>query len=403
MRPYLWCLFWSGSVLAQSDCGDGRYTNYAYFDSVSVSTGVLYGSNLGTSGTAQNLYMDIYEPQGDTVAHRPAVLVGFGGSFIGGSRADVADLCLAFAKLGYVSIAFDYRVGFFWPTELTTTKAVMRCAHDIRGCVRYLRKTVVEEGDPYRIDTARIVIGGVSAGAIGALHAAYLDRSYEIPEVLWPDTATLGGIEGNSGSPGYSSGVLACYSFSGALGDTSWIVAGDEPLCSVHETADEVVPCWTEEVEVIGIATGLMASGSGDIHRRMDHQGVPNCLTIYPGNGHVGYLNYDAQASFDRVVQFLADAVCTGAEGCTPLYVGVEHPLAIGERPLIAPDPTTGVVALLNFPKGAVYVIDPRGAIVHRAVVESTREVIDLTSLPAGVYVVRYEDPRGISLPLVKL
>ncbi|MBK8338707.1 MAG: carboxylesterase family protein [Flavobacteriales bacterium] len=290
---------------AQTECGTGRYTDVAYFDSVTVTSAVLFGNNIGVGGQPQNLYMDVYEPYGDTLSARPVVLVAFGGSFVAGSRADVAELCVQFAKLGYVAVAPDYRVGLFFPNVATTTQAVMRGAHDMRGCVRYLRKTVAEDANPYRVDVDRIITGGVSAGAISALHATYLDQPSEMPAVLVSDSAALGGIEGNSGSDVYSSDVRACYSFSGAIGDTSWIVPGDQPLVSVHEEGDEIVPCWTEEVSVFGVPTGLLASGSGHIHQRAEHIGLQHCFLLFPGSGHVGYLTSDPEVSWGLCSTFL--------------------------------------------------------------------------------------------------
>ncbi|MCB0765422.1 MAG: alpha/beta hydrolase, partial [Flavobacteriales bacterium] len=293
--------------LGAQDCSTGRYTDPGAFPDVTVTQAVEFGSNTAVSGGTQILRMDVYEPTGDLLTERPVVLVAFGGSFIAGTRADVADICMTFAHMGYVAVAPDYRVGFFLPNEATTTRAVMRGSHDMKACVRYLRKTVAEDGNPYGIDPDRIISGGVSAGAISAIHATYLDQEAEIPAVLVPEAPALGGVEGNSGTPGYSSAVFACYSFSGAIGDTSWIVPNDRPLASVHEVGDNVVPYYTQEVAVIGIPTGLIASGSHDIHVRLDNIEVPNCFLSYPTNGHVGYLTSDPVNSVGFVAQFMAD------------------------------------------------------------------------------------------------
>ena len=384
-------LLLSGFVILHAnaqECGTGRYTNYALFPNVTMTGAVVYGSNTGTGGGAQTLRMDVYEPTGDTLSARPVILVGFGGSFISGTRADVADLCEIFARLGYVAIAPDYRVGFFWPTEESTTKAVMRGAHDFRGCIRYLRKTVAEDGNPYKIDPDRIIAGGVSAGAIAALHAAYLDQQSEIPQVLWPDSAFLGNIEGNSGSPGYSSDVLAVYSFSGAIGDTTWIQPGDQPLASVHEDGDIVVPCWTQEVNVIGIPTGLVASGSGHIHQRMDHIGVENCFLLYGSGGHVGYLNSDPVYSVDHVAQFCAKVVCDQPAGCAPLVASLPE---VPERSEIQvyPNPTTGHVSVLIDTPATIEVADISGRIVLVQQMFAGRNTVDLGTLPEGLYLLR--------------
>ena len=55
----------------------------------------------------------------------------------------------------------------------------------------------------YDIDTNRIYIGGSSAGAITALHVAYLDDVCEISGYLNQTVINqLGGLEGASGNPG---------------------------------------------------------------------------------------------------------------------------------------------------------------------------------------------------------
>lgn len=373
---------------AQSECGNGRYTDPAYFDSVTVVTGILYGNNTGVNGQPQNLFLDVYMPTGDTLTDRPVVIVGFGGSFVAGTRQDVADLCELFAKRGFVAIAPDYRVGFFFPTEATTTRAVLRSMHDMKGCVRFLRKSVDTGGDPFGIDPSRIIVGGVSAGAIGAIHATYLDQSSEIPPILYGDTASIGGVEGNSGSPGYSSDVLACYSFSGAIGDTSWIGAGDQPLCSVHEVGDGVVPYGTQMVSVIGIPTGLTASGSSDIHPRFDNLGLANCFLSYPGNGHVGYLTSDPVNSFNFVADFCAELVCGSTPTCGALATGVND---IGPAPAVHvfPNPTHDRIAVQAGEAADMVLFSADGRVVRQQRLSAGMNEVDLSGMPDGIYFLR--------------
>ena len=388
------------SANAQSDCGGGRYTDPFYFDSVSVLSGVPFGANNSVNGQPQTLLLDVYRPVGDTLQDRPVVIVAFGGSFITGTRQDVAELCLAFAHRGYVAIAPDYRVGFFFPTQATTTRAVVRSMHDLKACVRFLRKTVAEEGDPYGIDTDRIIVGGVSAGAIGALHCTYLDQSSEIPPILFGDTATTGGVEGLSGSPGYSSDVLACYSMSGAIGDTTWFQAGDQPLCSIHEVQDGVVPYGTMEVSVIGIATGLMASGSSDIHSRFDHLGIPNCFLSYPGNGHVGYLTSDPINSVEFVAQFCANMVCGITPSCGTVYASVpEHADALLSA---FPNPTAGQVTLRLSEAANISIVAADGRCVEQLRLNAGQSTLDLSDLPDGLYILRTDGERSAAVRVVK-
>lgn len=385
-------------VMAQ-DCSGGRYTT-PLFPDVTVTTGVAFGSNTGVSGAPQTLLMDIYEPTGDVLEERPVVLAAFGGSFVAGSRADMASLCTELARRGYVAIAPDYRIGFFLPNELSTTQAVMRGSHDMKACVRFLRRSVAEQGNPYRIDPDRIVVGGVSAGAISALHATYLNEDEEIPAILASQSVALGGAEGNSGNPGFSSEVLACYSFSGAIGDTSWVVANDRPLCSVHEVGDDVVPYNTQEVSVFGIATGLIASGSNDLHIRLQNLDVPNCFLSYPGNDHVGYLTSDPATSLGFVFDFLADKVCGGNTSCGTLFASVaEREL---ERLVVTPNPTAGIVSFELEGPSLVRVMDASGRIVMEQRVQGGRSTLDLGTLPDGFYHLRIEGPQFRVAQVVK-
>lgn len=381
----------STSLLAQSDCGAGRYLYPPSFDSVTVTTGIQYGNNTAVAGGGnQILRMDVYEPAGDTLQDRPVVLVAFGGSFIGGSREDVAELCERFAALGYVAVAPDYRVGFFFPNSNTTQLAVTRCMHDLRGCIRFLRKSVAEDGDPWRIDPERIIVGGVSAGGIGAVQVAYLDQSSEIPPVLYDDTLSIGAIQGNSGSAGYPSHVSAAWSMSGAIGDTSWIQTGDVPLVSLHEVGDGVVPYGTEEVSVIGIPTGLVASGSSDIHLRMDNVGVPNCFFSYPGNGHVGYLTSDLENAVGKVAAFLAEVVCALPITCGNLATGGLEDPSMQEAPSVFPNPTTGLLNVFVQTSAWVQVCDAQGRTVLQQRVVAGQQALDLSAQPAGLYTLRF-------------
>lgn len=389
-------------ALSQTDCANGRYVTENLFSAVDVTEGVLFGSNISsdifTGGQQQELLLDVYEPEGDTETNRPVIILQFGGSFVGGSRTDgyIVSLCEFFAKMGYVAVAPDYRVGLFIPDQVTTTLAVLRGAHDMRATVRYLRKTVSEDGNPYGIDPNRILIGGVSAGAISAVHAAYLDDLSEIPTYMENDTAGLGGIEGISGTPGYSSEVAGVISFSGAIGDSSWIEANDIPIISVHEELDQVVPYDTREVSVNSIPTGLIASGSRDIHERARNMQVENCLYTFAGvNGHTGYVT----AGFDpevkaAVIEFCSGIVCENLQACseTQFIGGSGTGIANTKTRRIAvyPNPTTDVLKFRSEEIGTVEVIDITGRVMVNTTATLGQNRIDLEDLPTGAYVLKF-------------
>ena len=207
------------------DCDDNQYLIPEF--PVDETPGVLFGSNTGVNGQSQDLLLDIYEPSGDISAVRPVILWGFGGSFVGGSRGQVGFLCEDYAALGYVAIAYDYRIGFFIPSSISTALAVLRGAHDTRGAVRWLYKSA-QEGNPYRIDTNRIFVAGVSAGAVSAIHAAYLFEGDSVFDYFTPQTwNSLGDFSGLSGNEGYSEKVHGVVNYSGAVGLNEWIDADE--------------------------------------------------------------------------------------------------------------------------------------------------------------------------------
>jgi len=383
-------LFTASQLVAQPDCSDGRYTTFNKFSSVDVASAVTFGNNTALSGNAADLKMDVYTPVGDTETDRPVVIMAFGGSFIGGSRGDVAFMCNILAKMGYVAIAPDYRVGLFLPNEITTTLAVLRGAHDINACVRFLKKSAAEDGNPYGIDCERIIVGGISAGAIAAIHSAYLDKLSEVPAYMVGDTAGLGGVAGNSGTPEYGSESLGVLSFSGAIGDTSWIEAGDAAIVSIHEELDNVVPYLTQEVSVSGFPTGLIASGSRHIHLRADNVVLPNALKSYPGvANHVGYLSPIDQTALDFAMDFIGDLVCgSSTNSCAKISsTGINNV----ERNSISiyPNPTEGILNFRTEEIGTVEVVDATGRIVLSTSSRLGQNTLDVTALPTGIYTLR--------------
>lgn len=391
MRPFLpalAALAFTAQLHAQ-ECGSGRYILPNYFTQIDSIPAVVFGSNTGVDGTAQTLRMDIYAPANDPLQQRPVVVLAFGGSFVQGTRADMAGLAGSLARLGYVAVAIDYRVGFFFPNTSTTMHAVQRCVHDLRGSIRFLRKTAAVDGNPYHIDPDRIMVAGVSAGAIGALHATYMDQPSELPAPLVADSAALGGMEGTSGPLGYSSVPMACVSLSGALMDTTWVHPGDQPYAGIHETGDGVVPCYTEQAYALGFPTGIIVSGDHDISVRMDHIGLPHCYKEYPGTGHVGYLTSDPVGSLAFVMQFLANVACGQELVCGDATPVQAHATGAGLELWPVPARDAATVELAE--PATVQVFDARGRMLLALHLPAGRNTLDVGALQNGLYLVKAE------------
>jgi hypothetical protein len=294
---------------AQDPCASGRYASDV-FSNVTVTSNITYGSNLNFANTNTALKLDFYEPTGDTETARPLIVWVHGGSFLGGTKTDgdMVALSNAFAKKGYVCASIDYRTGFFPIDSANAVKAVVRAVQDLRASVRYFYKDRADGTNAYRIDTNNIFVGGSSAGAITSLHLAYLDRSCEIdPYVPAANYEALGGIEGNSGNPCYSSKVNGVINLCGALARYGWLEAGDLPLCSMHGTTDGTVK-YNRGIVNPGVPL-MYLDGSRMLHERAQAVGVPSSFYTFLGAGHVPYLGASgaALAYMDTTVNFVRD------------------------------------------------------------------------------------------------
>ena len=235
------------------------------FSAVTIARDLQYGSATNVEGETEALLLDLYQPTGDTVDERPAIVWVHGGSFCCGDKASgpSPDLANKFAKLGYVTVSINYRLSA--PGGCTGTgfgaacvAAVFDAQHDAQAAIRWLRANA----DTYGIDSSRIAIGGESAGGI---------------------TATLAGLRANdpggSGNPGYPSNVSAFSSISGGILGGYFVDAPDSPGIFFHGTADGVVPY----------------SWSADTVRNLRSLGKLPFLERYEGAGHVPYTEFGAQ------------------------------------------------------------------------------------------------------------
>lgn len=321
----LFALFSFANFFAQTPCETGRYAEDV-FTNFTATSDIIYGQNNSWNNATTVLKMDFYQPTGDTETARPLIIWVHGGSFIGGSKMDidVKTWSERFAKKGYACASIDYRVGFFPFDSANAVKAVVRATQDLRAAIRFFYKDR-QTTDTYKIDTTRIYIGGSSAGAITALHVGYLDQECEIADYLNANTiASLGGLEGASGNPGYSMDVKAVINGCGALARYSWLEAGDIPLCSIHGTNDGTVKY---NRGIVNPGTPLMyLDGSRMIHKRACAVGLDHQFYTFSGAPHVPYVGTSATALayMDTTVNFIRDFL-VGQLGCTQAIIQPEN------------------------------------------------------------------------------
>ena len=187
------------------------------FSSVDVTSNVTYGSAVNLSGQTITLQLDMYQPTGDTVTARPAIVWVHGGSFTSGSKTspELVDEANTFAKAGFVNVSINYRLETPGCSGNLSNciQAIQEAVADSQTAVRWLRS----HATTYRVDPDRIAIGGSSAGAIAALDVGY------------------------STSEDPSARVRAVQSLSGAQLAVGTISAGDAPAIDFHCTTDPLV------------------------------------------------------------------------------------------------------------------------------------------------------------------
>lgn len=227
---------------------------------VTQDADVRYATARRFSGNEDTLAMNVWYPLNDNATARPLVVWVHGGGFTGGSRNEMNARCELWAKRGYVAATVSYRLGFYGPPPLDppfsydtaeVIRACYRAVQDSRTALKYL----VINAARYKIDTSRVVVGGTSAGAITALHVAFVDPSDVLPVALDSiadvvrgfdriKRPSLGSLSGASYLNTPLPSIKAVVNIFGALTDLQ-LLNGSAfvPVYSYHQRADPVVPC----------------------------------------------------------------------------------------------------------------------------------------------------------------
>ena len=258
------------------------------FSRVRVTPNVVYGQNTNQQGKTEELLLDVYEPESDAETNRPVMILAHGGGFIFGDKSEFTQLASYFARAGYVVASINYRLLDFNPSTPEIRQGILEAVYDMKAAVRYFRKTAGIE-NPYRINPQQIFVGGYSAGAVTALHCAYLSSAGEVKaiggDVLYQYARRHNGLAGDSGNPGPSSAVQGVINISGALANVRLMNPGEPPVYSIHGTADEIVPFRNGASSESGVQT----QGSGLIHEYAQQQGMKSVLNAVEGGDHSAF------------------------------------------------------------------------------------------------------------------
>ncbi len=298
-QRYLNEVFTSNQITIQTDVQYGQ--------NISIEPTVI-ASFLGQQALPDTLplYMDVYYPSTsvDTETDRPLVVYATTGNFLPpgfngsptGVRKDssAVNMAMQFAKRGYVCAIVDYRRGWnpLSTDILVRTGTILNAAYkgqqDTKAAVRYFRADRATTNN-FKIDANRVVLVGEGTGGYVMMAHAFLDKPWKIarlpglgdnkflasenPDVSMIDTNRIGNFDGTNSipfdlvpflttgdfskitgnianNPQYSSDANIVINMGGALGDTSWLDAGQIPMIGIHAVRDPNAPYFLGNVIV---------------------------------------------------------------------------------------------------------------------------------------------------------
>lgn len=414
MRPLFLPVLLAAAVAVRGQDCSIPFTDPLF--AVQVESGVWYGNATRFDGGTDSLRLNLYKPVGDGQTQRPLVVLIHGGGFFEGSRDEFNPWAEELASKGWAAATISYRLGFYgsWlfgppyandPHELR--RAIYRAMQDAKGAVRFLKGRHEQDSTS---TTAMFLLGG-SAGAITALHAAYLDNPSEKPAdcgaigdvqhfLSFYPRPDLGSMDGDLNLNGQDASVMGVVNIYGALMDTAYIgSAEDAALFSYHQSGDPVVGCGLQQ-PYWGIGLGIPDNnpwlfGSCLIEARTQHLGYGADryrFILHPGNEHA---IHDLEGVTAELVQWMRDVMCG-----IPTAVPQVEP---GTLARLAPNPAAATTTLsLPSPAPASYTItDLQGRPLRQGTVAGGHAVLDLLGLPPGWYLVRIHGTGGV-LRLVK-
>jgi len=386
------CLLFPATLLAQIG---SRYASPVFGD-VTTTTEIPFSSVVGEDQILPTtLYLDFYEPFGDTLSARPLVITVFGGAFVAGNRdwSDMVEYCTRFAKHGYAAASIDYRL---LPILSISSGSLIRDAYmasqDVSSAIRYFKAYCQE----YRIDTNNIFLLGNSAGSIATLNEIFMSDE-ERPDVTF-DFPDLGPINssGELEYAGFSSKVAGAVAQWGGVLDVD-VIDVDEyvPLCMIHGTADNVVPfdsgyCYSS----LPLPIFPYMYGSYAIANHLSDLGIEDYeFHPFEGEQHNFYSTENGNLimeKFDQCFNIARDFLYNHLD--SHLTTGVSHYETDNVK--IYPNPASDV--LFVEVKGGervanVTLCDMQGRIVK----ECDASPVYLDRLPSGVYAVHVKDSVG--------
>jgi para-nitrobenzyl esterase len=379
-----------------------------YLDSVFAA----YTLDSVTYSTVTGFKMDIYQPTGDTATKRPVVVLAHEGTFYAGTRSSdptVVGLCRDLAHRGYVTVSIDYTLTGALNLFDTATAAVevFRAIADARAAVRFLYADAYG-ANTYKVDTSNIFIGGNSAGAVLAMHYAYVTNTSQLTvnHFFLSAVDSIGGnLQGNHGNPGYNSNVKGVISCAGGLNQVAWMAHCSLPIVYAQGSADQVVPYTCAEPYISGFNVPLQLCGLGSLMDSCTYNTPYSSTLVFTGQGHVPW---DASAPMftqvdTLVTGFLYKEVTNTAPTVCPVHPNGIQNIYNSATTTLFPNPTGSVLNIRSSEYiSAVSVSDEMGrTIIQTNGIHGLDYQMNTSGLSTGVYIVRIYNEQE-QMPVVR-
>lgn len=269
------------------------------FENVIINNAVKFAHVVDYKGEPQELFVDIYRPEGDGSTNRPvAVLIHGGGFRTSGKRTQkyIVHFANELAKRGFVAASIDYRQreGDDMPTAADELPAMKDAAADSLTALQWIRT----HGKDYGYDPSKIFLVGGSAGGRIACTIACRETGDTggLPETDKFSTTTPPSSVTSENSAQYSRDGLIAAAILWGGPEPEYrcftVDGGDLPCMFIHGTSDSLVP----------------ADGSVNLHDKLAQAGVPSRLHLLNGYEHslkeTGWAHQDAKP---RSAQWIAD------------------------------------------------------------------------------------------------
>lgn len=284
-------------VKAQDECSD-RYME-PIFTGTKKTFSVQFGVAPMPGGANRNLMYDVFEPEGDTLALRPLVILWHGGAFLDNllnrRSPDILAIADYLVQRGYVVISADYRgiksLGSLL-SEKDMVQAVVRSLLDGNDAICHIINDV-DNGNPFRIDKNQIFTGGVSAGGVIGLQGVYLKSLDELTpqQKNWALQVEGGKAQQVLDNKFCGAEIKGLINISGCLLDTAWMVNNNTALLLIHGTNDPIQPYDVGYPLSLPVLPIMM--GSKPINEKAVKEGIDVTLKVWEGRGHVPFFNLD--------------------------------------------------------------------------------------------------------------